>query len=378
MTTGVYDVIVVGLGGMGSAAAFQLARRGLKVLGLDKFHPPHKFGSSHGRSRAYRQAIFESPAYIPLALRAFEGWRAVEEMSGRSLLSTTGCLIIGRTDSPGIVGILDGARVYDIPVEVLHPGDVAREYPLFVLEEHEVAVYEHHGGVLFPEESVQTFLEQAVRHGAELHTGEAVASWVESKDHVRVRTEKGREFLAAKAVISGGAWNATLFQHPLPLNVTRQVVAWFEPPEPESPALQRMPVFAWGYNPTKVLYGMPGLRGEGPKIAFHYGGHNVTPDDIDRHVHESDLSELKTVAARRMPSLGGRVRQAEVCMYTNTPDLHFIIGPHPEAERVLLLGGFSGHGFKFAPVIGEIAADLVIDGETGYNIDPFSPARFAR
>lgn len=377
MTTAVYDVVVVGLGGMGSAAAFELARRGLKVLGLDKFHPPHQFGSSHGLSRAYRQSIFESPAYIPLALRAMEGWRAMEEISGRRLLETTGCLIIGRMDSPGILGIVDGARIYDIPVKVLNPREVAREYPLFVLAEHEVAVYEANGGVVFPETSVQTYLEQAVRHGAKLHTGEAVTSWVESEDHVRITTEKGREFLAEQAVLSGGPWNPTLFQHPFPFNVTRQVVAWFEPPEPESPALRRMPVFAWGYKATKVLYGMPGLRGEGPKIAFHYGGQNVTPDDVDRHVHESDLSELKKVAARRMPELGGRIRQAEVCLYTNTPDLHFIIGRHPRAERVLLLGGFSGHGFKFVPAIGEIAADLVVNGKTKYNLDLFSPKRFS-
>lgn len=371
-----YDVIVVGLGGMGSAITYELARRGVRVIGLDRFYPPHNQGSSHGQSRIIRQAIFEDPAYVPLVLRSYEKWRELEAASDRQLLTSTSCLIIGRRDSSGVTGMINSAALHGISVDVLEPDDVTRDHPVFVLEDDEVAVREQNAGVLFPEECVQAQLEQAMRHGADLRMGEAVVSWEETAGYVAVRTEKGDVFTGERLVISAGAWNIAMFGHPFPLTVTRQVIAWFDPEARELATAERLPPFAWDYTPEKALYGLPGVRGEGVKLGFHHGGDDATPETIDRRVNESELKELQALLARRMPRLGTRVTSSQVCMYTNTPDQHFIVGPHPAASRVVLAGGFSGHGFKFCPIIGEIAADLATNGATDHPIDLFSPQRF--
>lgn len=373
-----YDAIVVGLGTMGSAAAWQLAARGRSVLGLDRYVPPHAFGSAHGKSRIIRTAYMEDPAYVPLVQRCFTLWRELEGMSGKALLRPTSLLMIGLPNSDAVAGSLASARAHDLPHEVLDAAEIRRRFPVFQPDDALAAFYEEVAGVLEPEACVSACLEVASASGADLRYGEQVLSWRPERDSVRVCTDRG-EHLAKSLVITAGAWAPQI----LPaiksgLSVERQVMHWFEPVgDIDAFAPQRLPVFLWETRSGPVLYGLPALDGAkgGVKVAIHHGGELTTADRLDRTVHEADIEAVRTCLVDRIPTLNGRWLEGAVCMYTNTPDAHFVIGPYPGAEGVFIAAGFSGHGFKFAPVVGEMLSDLVINGATALPIEPFSPSR---
>ena len=369
-----YDVIVVGLGGMGGAIAYHLARRGRRVLGLDRFTPPHDAGSSHGRSRIIRQAYFEDPAYVPLLLRAYELWEALAKDAGETLLVKTGGLMIGTPDSAIVAGSTESARRHGLSYRMLSPEDVGRWFPAFRLEPHEVAVYEEAAGVLFPEKTVAAHLRLAQAAGAELRFGEPVESWVAGDGSVSVRTPQGR-YQAERLVLAAGAWNPGLLGGTFPLEVERQVSLWFRPAERPDWFEDHFPIFVWDRGDEPALYGLPGLEGEGIKVGLHHGGLRGDPDALSREVTPADVEPVQRLLARRLPLLDPEPQRAAVCLYTNTPDLHFLVGPHPDHPAVLLAGGFSGHGFKFVPVIGEAVADLV-EGKARPDLALFSPARF--
>ena len=368
-----YDVIVIGLGGMGSAIAYHLARRGHRVLGLDRFAPPHDRGSSHGRSRIIRQAYYEDPVYVPLVLRAYELWQALARDAGEELLVETGGLMIGAPDSEIVAGSTESARQHGLAYRMLSPEDVGRWFPAFRLEPHEVAVYEEAAGVLFPERCVAAHLRLAQKAGAELRLEEAVESWVAGESSVSVRTSQGR-YQAERLVLAAGAWNPDLLDLPLPLQVERQVSVWFRPAERPEWFEANFPVFVWDLDGQRAFYGLPGLQGEGIKVGFHHGGQVGHPDRLPREVTPADVEPLREVLRRRLPLLDGEPERAAVCFYTNSPDHHFVVGPHPRHPRVVIAGGFSGHGFKFCPVIGEAVADLV-DGKERKDLAVFDPRR---
>ncbi|HEV8225067.1 MAG TPA: N-methyl-L-tryptophan oxidase [Rubrobacteraceae bacterium] len=376
-----HDVIVAGLGGMGSAAAYQLAGRGQRVLGLERFSPAHDRGSSHGRSRIIRQAYFEGSEYVPLLLRAYELWEQLEEETGQRLMTLTGGLMIGREDGELVSGSVRSAEEHGLPYEMLDAAEIRRSFPAYAPAPGTVALYEEKAGFVRPEETVKAHLDQASSSGADLRFGEPVLSWEASGDGVRVETPKST-YEAGRLVISPGAWAPqVLADLDLPLEVIRQVMFWYEPKNGLEPFLpERFPIFIWEPEDGNMFYGFPAQDADrGVKAAFfRAGGVPTSPDTIDREVHEEEIGFLRSYLAEHVPELAGRCLDARACMYTNTPDEHFVISAHPEHPQVVIACGFSGHGYKFCSVVGEIVADLAIEGSTRHPIDLFSPARLNR
>jgi sarcosine oxidase len=373
-----HDVIVVGLGGMGSAAAYQLAGRGQRVLGLEKFSPAHDKGSSHGRSRIIRQAYFEGAEYVPLLLRAYELWEQLEEETGQELMTLTGGLMIGREDGELVSGSVKSADEHDLPYEMLDAAEIRRRFPAYAPGPETVALYEENAGFVRPEETVKAHLDRADSLGADLRFEEPVLSWEASESGVRVKTPVD-SYEAERLVISPGAWAPQLLGNlDLPLEVTRQVMFWYEPTGGLEPFLpERFPIFIWEPDDGNMFYGFPAQDDDrGVKAAFfRAGGVSTSPETIDHEVREEEIGFLRGYLADHIPELAGRCLDARACMYTNTPDEHFVISVYPENPRVVIACGFSGHGYKFCSVVGEILADLSIEGSTPHPIDLFSPAR---
>jgi sarcosine oxidase len=377
----IYDAIVAGLGGMGSATAYQLAGRGRRVLGLEKFHPAHDRGSSHGRSRIIRQAYFEDPAYVPLLLRAYELWERLERDTGQELMTLTGGLMIGRRGSELVSGSVRSAEEHGLPYELLDADEIRERFSPFSPDPETVALYEKKAGFVRPEETVRAHLDRAEALGADLRFEEPVVSWEASEDGVRVETQGG-SYEAERLVITPGAWAPQLLADlGLPLEVERQVMYWFEPKNGREPFLpDRFPIYIWEPDDGNWFYGFPSQDGDrGVKAAFYRaGGVPTTPEAIDREVYQEEVDFIRGYLAEYVPDLAGQCLGARACMYTNTPDLHFVISVHPELEQVALACGFSGHGYKFCSVVGEILADLATEGSTRHPIDLFSPARLKK
>jgi sarcosine oxidase len=373
-----HDVIIAGLGGMGSAAAYQLAARGQRVLGLEKFSPAHDKGSSHGRSRIIRQAYFEGAEYVPLLLRAYELWEQLERETGQELMTLTGGLMIGREDGELVSGSVKSADEHGLPYQMLDDAEIRRRFPAYAPGPETVALYEESAGFVRPEETVKAHLDLADSLGADLRFGEPVLSWEASEDRVRVETPVG-SYEAERLVVSPGAWAPKLLGDlDLPLEVIRQVMFWYEPTNSLEPFLpDRFPIFIWEPDDGNMFYGFPAQDDDrGVKAAFfRAGGVPTSPETIDREVQEEEIGFLRGYLAEHIPELAGRCLDARACMYTNTPDEHFVISVHPEHPRIVIACGFSGHGYKFCSVVGEILADLATDGSTRHPIDLFSPAR---
>jgi sarcosine oxidase len=378
-----FDVIIIGLGAMGSAAASHLAERGARVLGLERYTPAHDQGSSHGRSRIIRQAYLEHPAYVPLLLRAYELWERLERDAGRRLLTLTGGLMIGSPDSPVVTGSIRSAQEHNLPYEMLDAAEIRRRFPPFNPGPEVVALYETRAGVLDPEECIRAQLELAARRGATLHFEEPARAWeaAPSGSRVRVTTAHG-VYEAARLVVAAGAWAPTLLADlGLPLAVERQVLYWFEPlGDAQLFQPDRFPIWIWEVRPGLDLYGFPAQDGPpgGVKVAFYRTGDEgtCTPDTIDRSVRSEEIGRMRAALAACMPALNGELRATLTCMYTNTPDQHFVIGAHPRHPQVVIASPCSGHGFKFASVVGEILADLALDGATRHPIGLFDIGRF--
>jgi sarcosine oxidase len=373
-----HDVIVAGLGGMGSAAAYELAGRAKRVLGLEKFSPAHDRGSSHGRSRIIRQAYFEGAEYVPLLLRAYELWERLGEETGQELMTLTGGLMIGREDGDLVSRSVQSAEAHDLPYELLDARGIRRRFPAYAPGPETVALYEERAGFVRPEETVKAHLDRAAFLGADLRFEEPMLFWEASESGVRVETPDS-SYEAERLVISPGAWAPQLLADmDLPLEVTRQVMYWFEPTSsPELFLPERFPIFIWEPDDGNMFYGFPAQDDDrGVKAAFFRAdGVPTTPETIDREGREEEIDFIRGYLARYVPNLAGRCLDARVCMYTNSPDEHFVISVHPDHPQVTIACGFSGHGYKFCSVVGEILADLATEGSTPHPIDLFSPAR---
>jgi sarcosine oxidase len=369
------DVLVLGVGTMGSMACWRLACRGVAVVGLEQFEPGHDRGSGHGESRMLRTAYWEGPGYVPLVRSAIELWRQLEQETGTELLTMTGGLMIGRPEEDPVAGALRAAQEHDLPHQLLGREEMARRHPQHRLQEGEVGLWEPGAGVLPPETAIRAAAARAEELGARLHRQLRVTS-IEVGDRVLVRAGD-LAFAAPRLVVAVGPWLGRLLPElNLPLQVERQVMTWFRPGRPDDFAPQRFPVFIHRRDGVDA-YGLPTLDGASVKVAIHHQGRSADPDRLDREVSEADVAPASRVVSGWLRGLDPRPVRASVCMYTNTPDEDFVVGAAPGLPGVVVLGGFSGHGFKFAPVIGEVAADLALEGRTRHPIAGFDPARFA-
>lgn len=373
-----YDVIVIGLGGMGSSAAFHLARRGLRVLALERFGVPHDMGSSHGFTRIIRLAYYEHPSYVPLLRRAFALWRDVELESGTRLLHVTGGVDAGPPGSRVYEGSRHSCEVHDLPHEILTSDELSRRFPAFHLPPEYLAVMQPDGGFLLPEHCIETHVRLARAHGAEVRPETPVERWEPDSSGVVVHAG-GELFRARQLVVTAGPWIPGLVPALAPhLVVERQVLAWFGVNARAHFAPGRFPVFVINADEGH-FYGFPEFGVPGFKIGkYHHLGEAVDPDRIDRAVHPADIEPLHAFVRRYFPGGAGPLRRSSVCMFTNTRDEHFIIDRLPGAPQVLLVSACSGHGFKFTSVMGEIAADLVQHGGTAHDISLHRIARLTR
>ena len=366
-----FDVIVVGLGAMGSAAAYHLTRQGRRVLGLDRFSPPHALGSSHGQTRIIREAYFEDPRYVPLVQRAYELWTALEREAERRLLLETGGLMIGRPDSTVVRGARRSAETHGLRHELLAAAEVRRRFPALRPDDDMVAVWEPRAGILIPEACVAAHLAMARRHGATLRVDEPVLRWEPDGGGVRVASAQG-VYAAGQLVLSAGSWLTSLLPDlALPLTVERQPLYWFEACRNAAHfAPERLPIHLWEHAPQRYLYGFPDL-GDGVKVARHHEGRLTDPDAVDREVHAEEVEAMRGLVRRYVPDADGPLRSTAVCLYTNTPDDHFLIDRHPAHEQVVVASPCSGHGFKFASAIGEALAELLSEGRTRLDLSLF-------
>ncbi|MCO5177147.1 MAG: N-methyl-L-tryptophan oxidase [Thermomicrobiales bacterium] len=365
----------MGLGGMGSAAVAHLAMRGQQVLGLEQFGRLHKLGSSHGHTRIIREAYFEAPEYVPLVQRAYVLWRELEAATERDLLTITGGLTIGAPDSNFIEGSLESAKLHGLPYDLLDHQAAEARFPGLALGEGLMAVYEPNAGFLRPEDCVDAHLIVAERYGADVRFDTGPASWKADGEGVTV-TAGDATFRADRLVIAAGPWSAEVIPDlSLPLEVERIVNIHVEPTQPDLYSADRFPVYLFQV-PEGQYYGFPALPGQGVKIGRHEGGEITNAHDIRREVDDSEIATLLAALARYLPGAAGKVTSSLTCMYTNTPDENFIIDHHPGAEQVTIACGFSGHGYKFASAIGEVLADMAIDGQSRHDIDFLALSRF--
>lgn len=376
-----FDVIVIGVGSMGSAACYQLAKRGVRVLGLEQFDIPNARASHHGYSRMFRLAYFEHPDYVALLKRAYELWEQLEADSGQKQLHITGGLYLGRPDSEVVTGSIDAARKYGLPHEVIGRAALSKRFPQFHVPDDAIAFYETKAGFLLPEKVVAAQAEQAMRRGAVLHAHEPVTSWEARGGGVTVTTTRDT-YTAGHVIFTGGAWTSRLVKDlGVELTVTRQALAWFWPRRPELFAPGRFPCWALDMSPRDqyrgVHYGFPMLADNpGFKIALHWPDEPCDPDAVDRTPRPADEDAVRGAIRRFIPDADGPLLGIRICIYTNSPDGHFIIDRHPAHANVTLACGFSGHGFKFTSVVGEVLADLAMTGESTNPIGFLGLSRF--
>ena len=373
-----YQAIVVGLGAMGSATLYHLARRGWRVLGLEQFSAGHNLGSSHGDSRIIRETYFEHPLYVPLVQRAHALWRELEAQSGTSLMTITGGLMIGPPDGSVVSGALRSALEHHLPHTLLSPEEVRERFPAFRLAKGLLAVLDERAGFLDPEACDNAHLKLAKDAGAAVHFNERLIDWNLSGDEVRVTTDSAT-YTADRLVLAAGAWNNGLVPDlELPLTIERQAVFWFDP---DADAMlydkAQFPIYAYEYRAGHICYGFPRLPRGVKASVMHSGEIAPDPGKLNRTVEESEADPLRTALRPVLPALSeAPVRETDVCLFTNTPDHDFIIDFHPFFPRVLISSPCSGHGFKFASAIGEIQADLLTKGKTDFDLSPFRIGRW--
>ena len=382
-----YDFIIVGLGTAGSATCMNLARRGYRVLGLDQYRPPHTMGSHHGQSRSVRRAYPEGSHYVAMALKSWELWRTLEKDQGQRLLVTTENITVGPPPSPALSGFIKSARAHDIPHEYLSARDIRQRWPQFSLPDHFCAGLEIEAGIVFPEPAISAFLREAVKAGAELRLNERVKQWTEHTAGVRVKTLQ-TTYEAGRLLLAAGAWSKNLLgRQGDPLQPKRVAVYWVEPADAEPFSLPGFPVNFWqvpvdnepgfpdGYQ---EFYSLPALEPGGPvKVALHNGLADDAPDTSSREERQDETAIIKGVISTYLTGLIGSPVKASICFYTMTPDKDFYLGKLPESRNVFG-AALAGHGFKFAPVLGELLADQLLDLPSPIDLSLFSPNRFAR
>jgi sarcosine oxidase len=379
-----FDVIVLGVGSMGSATCYNLAVSGVSVLGLEQFEIPHDQGSHAGQSRIIRKAYFEHPDYVPLLQRAYENWHAIENKTGSQVYFPTGLLYAGKSTDILIKGVRESATKYKINIESLSKSETTSRYPQFRIPEDYEVLFEPDAGFVTPERAISLFVEQAKSFGAQINAKEKVISWTQEAGIIKVITDKD-SYTCKKLVITAGPWAGKMIPGlSSSLRVTRQVIAWVNPKQPKLFELQKSP--CWMIDDDKhpgMYYGFPILSVDefglpaGMKLAYHYPGLTTDPDHVDRNPSKEEEQNLIAALDRYLPEAYSSTHVLKTCLYTNTPDEHFVIDFLPNFEHdVVIAAGFSGHGFKFVSVVGEILADLATNGKTDLPIGFLNAKRF--
>lgn len=381
------DVIVIGLGAMGSAASYQLAKRGARVIGLDRYSPPHSLGSTHGDTRITRQAIGEGPHFVPLALRSYEIWRELESETGAELLTITGGLIMSPAAGSELHGnpdflqtTIDAAVKFDIKHRVLNAAQIAEEFPQFEPNGDERGYFEDAAGLLRPERCVATQLDLAGKLGAELRLNERAIRVEKHGGGIRVVTDKG-EYSAGKVIVSAGPWVSDFLDDARPsiFQVYRQVLHWFDVSSAyEQYSTGNFPIFIWSFGrwPGDFVYGFPAIDGRdgGLKVASEEYRVTTSPEYVDRTVPIEESSAIfRNYVSGKLRGVEENCVKAAVCLYTSTPDSNFVIDWIN--DNVLLVSACSGHGFKHSAAIGEIAAELALTGRSTIDASPFAGYR---
>ncbi len=374
-------MIVLGLGAMGSAAAYELARAGASVLGLEQFGPFHDKGSSHGRTRMIRKAYMEGEAYLPLLERSYEKWLALDNMGRRPVINLCGGLYLGKKSDDIIADTLAMARTHDLALEELGPKEITKRFPAFRPDPDMIGLFDPEAGYINPAGIFSFYHRMAKEHGADLHFNEKVRGIRVEKNKIHIFSNQ-RDYQGKKLILAAGAWLgkvAASLGVSLPLEVRRMVLNWFKPKGPPSrykpgPFVPNL----WVLEDGRIIYGFPWTEEEeGVKYAFHNRFQVVEdPDQVKRSVAKGEVREIWQVLATYVPDAAKTLLKSKVCFYTMTPDEQFLIGTLPGYGNVLVAGGFSGHGFKFTPVVGEILKHLALEGTTSYDIAAFDPGRF--
>ncbi|RTL39224.1 MAG: N-methyl-L-tryptophan oxidase [Candidatus Melainabacteria bacterium] len=384
-----YNTIVLGLGAMGSATTYQLAKRGDKVLGIDRHNPPHTLGSSHGGSRITRQAIGEGVEYTPLALRSYEIVQELESLTGNQLLLSCGGLMISNKNTKGVHHVQNffettvaAAKIHNIKYETLEPADIRKRFPVFKVSDSEYAYYEPAAGVLFPETCIKTQLDVARSNGAAIHTGETVLNFEETKNGVKVKTDQA-EYTANQLIITAGPWLPELLkEHPAlagHFSIARQVMYWFDiKSHYDSFKPGTFPIFIWeGHDDLASSYGMPALDGPdgGFKTASPQFNEIVTPDTVNREITQAEIDAIYNQQVQRcFDGVSNKCLRSAVCMYTDTSDSRFVIDKLPGSKAIIVASPCSGHGFKHSPAVGECLAELALFGKSKLDISGFEMA----
>ena len=377
------DVIVVGVGSMGSSACYHLAKQGLKVLGLEQFDITHEFGSHAGQSRIIRKAYFEHPDYVPLLERAYDNWKYLQEETGEQIYFKTGLLYAGKPEKEMLKGIKLAASIYNIELQSPGAEEVKKKFPQFKFPDAFEILFEPDAGFLRPEMAIRLYADRAIKHGAIIKTREKVLNWKRDGKGVNVTTDKN-VYQAKKLVITAGAWSGKMIPgFADKIKVTRQFVAWIKPKRKKNFLLNNFPCWMVADEKGGCYYGFPVLSTdkfgppEGLKLAHHLSATITDPDNVNREATNEDMGNLQYCLEKYLPGTFDGVLHDKVCLYGNSPDENFIIDKLPEHETNMVIAcGFSGHGFKFIPVVGEILADLIIKGETDLPIGFLSAKRF--
>ncbi len=374
----IFDVVVLGLGANGSSALYHLSKTGYTVCGIDRFMPPHAFGSSHGQSRIIRQAYHESPMYVPLVKEAYTLWDELEKAWGKQLFLKTGGLMLGVADTGVVKGAELSAKTHGIAYEYLESEIIRQRFPALKTDDKTVGVLEKDAGILFPEECIVANLSLAKNNGALLLYNERVTEIKARDKNVEIITDKG-SYRTRKLIVSAGAWLGELLPDlDLPLAIERQVLYWYTNINPSLQAAlmpDALPIYIWEYEQGKTFYGFPDL-GDGIKIANHHAGMPIQPHLLSQHIGDEERAAMDDIIKHYL-NIEARFHYAAVCMYTNTPDEHFIIDYHPQNKNIIIGSPCSGHGFKFSSLTGKILADMALEKTVPFDLSPFSIGRFS-
>jgi|TARA_B110000263_G_scaffold87262_1_gene76284 monomeric sarcosine oxidase len=372
------DVIIIGLGAMGSASSLFLAKKGIKVIGFDAYKPPHKFGSTHGHTRVIREAYHEGTSYVPIVQRAYKLWSDLNKKSKNQLLLKYGGLILGN-NGDHIKKANASAKKYNIPITNFTKNEIIEKFSVLNPPEDFLGLYENRSGAVFPDKSINFILNEANKLGSVHNYHENVLSWRKINNYYQVTTNEG-EYFSEKLIFSSGAWIKNLVPKlNLPVKIERQVLFWFEPKKNrEKFEYKNLPNTGWDLDNGLEFYTQPNIENHGFKVAMHHNGKFIQPEDLHRESNIDDLSIIRNFLEEFIPDANGELLNSTVCIYTDTPDLDFIIDFYPDDENIIICSPCSGHGFKFTPAIGEICSNLVINKSSEFDLTEFSVKRFIK